>query len=357
MNRRLKQSCADAASRIVSCMLNGSPGDWGMDIDHWDWNPGVGLIAILDYYECTRKPKVLAKVIEWEERNRKQSDRNVAINSIAPFAIYPRLHELTGNPYYLNQAIHIGDWLLAEAPRTREGAFEHTVTEPDVFAEQVWADTVFMAVLFLARLARVSSERKYGEEALRQLELHFKLLQDGSTGVLFHGWDSAGGSHMSAARWGRANAWVALAAPKIAQELQGLIEAPSELVERCLQLLRGLRHFQAENGLWPVIVDRPAFRYEMSGSAGIACGFLLSAKLGWVDDTYRAAADATLRPLLEAIDDDGRVGGVSGGTPVLLSEDAYNAFDVRPTQYGQGLALMLLSEYLAPEHDLGGTEV
>ena len=35
------------------------PASWGMDIDDWDWNAGVGMIAISDYYEKTRNPEVL----------------------------------------------------------------------------------------------------------------------------------------------------------------------------------------------------------------------------------------------------------------------------------------------------------
>lgn len=341
-----KQACSEAAERIAALMLRGRPGDWGMDMDRWDWNPGVGLIAILEYYECTQKPDVLNELIKWTERNRSQSDRHKVINAMAPFTIYPRLYELTGNPYYLNHAVQIGDWMLTEAPRTKEGAFEHTVTESEVFTEQVWADTIFMAVLFLARLARVTSNMKYGEEALHQLQLHYRLLQDEKTGVLFHGWDCIRNNHMSGARWGRANAWIALATPMILQELQENLKVPELLMERYQRLLQGLKAYQADNGLWPVVVDRPHYRYEISGSAGIASGFIKAAKLGWAGAEYREAADLTLELLLDSVDENGCVGGVSGGTPILATEEAYNAFEIRPTQYGQGLALFLLNEYL-----------
>jgi unsaturated rhamnogalacturonyl hydrolase len=346
MTRVRKQACDEVAGRIVSFMLKGQPGDWGMDIESWDWNPGVGIIAILEYYECTHKTEVLNDLIKWTERNRYLSDKHKVINAMAPFTIYPRLYELTGNRYYLNKAIQIGDWMLTEAPKTREGAFEHTVTEPEAFSEQVWADTIFMAVLFLARLARVTANKRYGEEALCQLQLHFKLLQDEKTGVLFHGWDCGRSNHMSAARWGRANAWIALATPMILQDLQGMLNVPGLLMERYHRLLRGLKTYQMDNGLWPVVVNRPDYRCEMSGSAGIASSFIKAANLGWVDAGYRAAADLTLEQLLGSIDANGSVGGVSGGTPVLPTEEAYNAFEIRPTQYGQGLALFLLNEYL-----------
>lgn len=341
-----KQACEEAAGRIVGAMLKGQPGDWGMDIERWDWNPGVGIIAILEYYECSRKPEILTDLIDWAERNGSQSDKHRVINAIAPFTIYPRLYELTGNQSYLKEAIQVGDWLLTEAPKTREGAFEHTVTEPEAFSEQVWADTIFMAVLFLARLARVTANKKYGEEALSQLMLHFNLLQDEQTGLLFHGWDCGRRNHMSAARWGRANAWIALATPMILQDLQGMLDVPKSIKERYLRLLDGLKTYQAENGLWPVVVNRPDYRYEMSGSVGIASSFIKAANQGWVDDGYRVAADLTLEQLLVSIDKNGHVGGVSGGTPVLPTEEAYNDFEIRSTQYGKGLALFLLNEYL-----------
>lgn len=341
-----KQACEEAASRIVAAMLKGQPGDWGMDIERWDWNPGVGMIAILEYYECSQKPEILRDLIDWAERNSSQSDKHRVINAIAPFTIYPRLYELTGNQSYLKEAIQVGDWLLTEAPKTREGAFEHTVTEPEAFSEQVWADTIFMAVLFLARLARVTANKKVGEEALSQLMLHFNLLQDEKTGLLFHGWDCGRRNHMSAARWGRANAWIALATPMILQDLQELLDVPEQLKERYHRLLQGLKTYQAKNGLWSVVIDRPDYRYEMSGSVGIANSFIKAANQGWVDDGYRVAADLTLEQLLVSIDKNGHVGGVSGGTPILPTEEAYNDFEIRSTQYGQGLALFLLNEYL-----------
>lgn len=341
-----KQICEEAASRIVAAMLKGRPGDWGMDIESWDWNPGVGMIALLEYYECSQKPEILSYLIDWAERNGSQSDKHRVINAIAPFTIYPRLYELTGNQSYLMEAIQVGDWLLTEAPKTREGAFEHTVTEPEAFSEQVWADTVFMAVLFLARLARATANKKVGEEALCQLMLHFNLLQDEQTGLLFHGWDCGRRNHMSAVRWGRANAWIALATPMILQDLQEMLDVPEQLKERYLRLLEGLKIYQAKNGLWPVVVNRPDYRYEMSGSVGIASSFIKAANQGWVNDGYREAADLTLEQLLVSVDKNGYVGGVSGGTPVLPTEEAYNDFEIRSTQYGQGLALFLLNEYL-----------
>lgn len=134
--------------------------------------------------------------------------------------------------------------MLETAPRTREGALEHTVTEAVDFPEQVWADTVYMAVLFLARLAGLTGDRGLAEAALQQTLLHLRLLQDQATGLLFHGWNCRDGSHMSAARWARANAWITLAVPGIVAETGRVVTVPEELSSRYRTLASALRQVQ-----------------------------------------------------------------------------------------------------------------
>ncbi|SFJ81348.1 Glycosyl Hydrolase Family 88 [Paenibacillus sp. UNC496MF] len=68
------------------------------------------------------------------------------------------------------------------------------MTEQASFAERIWADTVFMAVLFLARTARMAGDPRLAEEALEQTLLHLRALQDDETGLLYHGWNCASGT-------------------------------------------------------------------------------------------------------------------------------------------------------------------
>lgn len=131
-------------------MIKDRTGEWGTDIQHWDWVPGVGVIAMLEYYESTRQPEVLAYLQDWVKNNEEKAKGKTVINSIAPYAIFPTLYRITGEAWYKDEAVRIADWLIRDTPCTREDAFEHTVTENVDFSEQVWADTIFMAVLFIA---------------------------------------------------------------------------------------------------------------------------------------------------------------------------------------------------------------
>ncbi|WP_239628610.1 glycoside hydrolase family 88 protein [Paenibacillus sp. H1-7] len=336
----------EAAGRVYRRMIGSDTQDWGMNMNQWDWTPGVGLIAILHYAEALGEKDAIRYLENWIERNKEKAAHAKVINSMAPYGVFPELYRRTNRDYYLETAGDIAEWMVHEAPRTREGAFEHTVTEKASFPEQVWADTIFMAVLFLARQASLTKRTDLAQEALRQVELHFRLLQDGETGVLYHGWDCTSGNHMSAARWTRANAWIVIGFPLIVKELKQVAEVPSELLERYRVLVDGLLQYRNARGLWHTVMDRSEFYEETSGSAGIAAGILCAVRLGLLDTGYVEEAAATCRAVLSMIDTDGTVLGVSGGTPVMKTIEDYNRIPLIASLYGQGLTLMMLAEWI-----------
>ncbi|MFD2330558.1 glycoside hydrolase family 105 protein [Cohnella sp. GCM10020058] len=352
----------EAARSVYAYMMNSEPEQWGghawtdwaMNADRWDWNAGVGAIAAAEFAEKTGDEAVLREIEAWVERNIGQFEASRVINSIAPFAVFPLLHRLTGRSFYAEKAGEVARWLIDEAPRTKNGAFEHTVTEKASFSEQIWADTVFMAVLFLARTARMSGEGRIALEALRQVRRHLEALQDEETGLLFHGWDCEAGNRMSGARWNRANAWIAVGVPMILEETEALCGDDALLADikgRYIRLAEALVRHQDAGGLWPTVLDRPGFYAETSGSAGIACGLYKAARMGLVPEALAGRADRAVPAVLAAIGPDGAVAGVSGGTPVLPSVEAYGEVPVFPTLYGQGLTLLLLTEALAGAGD------
>lgn len=333
-----------AADRVYHYMLEDHSGSWGMDLNHWDWVPGVGVIAMLSYYELTGESETMTELIKWSQNNLHLAEKVRVINAMAPYTVFPALYEHTHDPVFLETAERIGQWMMTEAPRTREGAFEHTVTENVKFPEQVWADTIFMAVLLLAKLAKLTGNVDYAKESVCQVELHLTLLQDEDTGVLFHGWNSEARNHLSAASWTRANAWIAVAVPMIVEELEGLAVVPKETLERYQLLMRSLIRYQHEEGLWATVLDRPEFYLETSGSAGISCGIVKAVRQGLLEADYLNAAYLAADAILLKIKPSGEVMGVSGGTPIMPSIEAYNEIACYPTLYGQGLVLMLLSE-------------
>jgi len=352
---RDKTSLLETAERVYRYMIAEHSGSsnllnefdvdsvaWGMNINDWEWNPGVGVTAISAYYDFCKRQEVLDYLTDWIQRNKHKAIKFQHVNKMVPFAIFPAMYRRTGNRYYLDTAVEYGNWILKNLIRTQTGAFQHGGD----LTEQIWADTIFMVVLFLARLGKLTGDQILAQEAAQQLLLHLQYLQDPETGVLFHGYFCQEKNHKSGARWTRGNAWITIGTPLILAEIGDMISIPSEITQRYQRLVAGLQKYQASNGLWHTAMDRPEFYQETSGSAGIACGILKSIHQGILAASYMPTVEKALDGVLQKIDPDGAVTGVSGGTPIMNTIEEYNKLSRYPTLYGQGLTLMLLAEYL-----------
>jgi unsaturated rhamnogalacturonyl hydrolase len=329
-------------TRETANAVDHDPASWGMDIDDWDWNAGVGMIAISDYYEKTRKPEILEYIRGWVARNKHQCAKKDHVNYLAPLAMYPDMFLRTKEAYYRDTAVEYADWVMASAGRSADGVFYHGVS----VSGEVWADTVFMALVFLSKTAKLTGNSAMAEAVINQILAHCRLLQDPARGVLYHGYHCVENHHMSGALWTRGNSWVVIGAPMIIETIRDMVEIPKELSERYEKLVSGLLSYQAENGLWHTVMTRPDFYQETSGSAGVAGGILKAVRIGMLQPDLLPRAHRALEAVVAQIGPDGAVQGVSGGTPIMPTIDAYGKLTRYPTLYGQGLTLLMLSECL-----------
>ncbi len=135
----------------------------------------------------------------------------------------------------------------------------------------------------------------------------------------------------------------------IIETIRELAEVPKETIARYKKLVDGIVNYQADNGLWHTVVDRPDFYQETSGSAGIAGGMMKAVRLHMLEPGAMPRALNAMAGVITKIRPDGAVEDVSGGTPIMPTIDAYGQLTRYPTLYGQGLTLMMLSEYLFQE--------
>jgi unsaturated rhamnogalacturonyl hydrolase len=332
-------------TRNTANAVDHDPASWGMDIDDWDWNAGVGMTAISDYYEKTQNPEILEYMANWIAKNKHQCAKKDHVNYLTPLAIYPDMYLRTREPHYRATAVEYADWVMANAGRSKDGVFFHGASVSD----EVWADTVFMALVFLSRTAKLTANITIAEQVVKQLLSHLQLLQDEKTGILYHGYHCVGKHHMSGALWTRGNSWVVIGAPIIIETIHDLVEVPKEINTRYRKMVDGILEYQAENGLWHTIMDRPDFYQETSGSAGNAGGIMKAVRLHMLEPGTMASALKAMEGVITKISPEGAVEGVSGGTPIMPTIDAYGKLTRYPTLYGQGLTLLMLSEYLFQE--------
>jgi len=237
------------------------------------------------------------------------------------------------------------EWLLDGLPKTEMGGFQHVTIDSDN-NQQLWADTVFMAVLFMGKIASITGDERYAGECKKQFMLHIHYLSDKKTGLWCHGWSFERMDNYAGAFWARGNCWFTIAAA----ELPGLLELEEWESDLILDAYRAqaaaLCRYQSPDGLWHTLVDREDSYLEVSGSSGFAYGLLKGVRAGLLPASCRDAALRAAQAVRAHIGPDGLVGQVSYGTIVADTLEYYKNVPLRPTGYGQNLALMMLVELL-----------
>lgn len=328
---------------IIRRVTEGKDTSWMMNAERFDWNPGVFLAGAVTAYEKSGDERILKYLKEWTERHMGEADKQLTVNSTAPLIMLLELYRITKEEKYKKVCDGVAHWIITKAPITADGGLEHTVTEDARFKNQMWADTLFMSVIFIARYGRLTGGEAYTAFAREQLKLHYQVLKDSGSGLFFHGWNGDGKNHMSGALWARANAWITLSTGLILNEIPDEFEGRSRVIASWKEQIKALSACQDPSGGFHTVLNRRESYLETSATAGIAAGIFYGVELGIVGKEYLTVAQKAAHFVKQQIRADGSVDRVSGGTPVLENIEAYFKVELGSALYGQGLTLFMLS--------------
>jgi unsaturated rhamnogalacturonyl hydrolase len=321
----------------------------------WEWTHGIALLGLSQLHALTGSPKTLNIIQNWfDARLAEGTTKN--INTMCAMLTLAYLYEQSGNHTYLPWLDAWGEWAMHDLPRTSFGGFQHVTYEHEN-REQLWDDTLIMAVIPLAKIGQILDRPHYLEEAKRQFLLHIQYLFDPQTGLFFHGWqfDSRTpdrcGHNFARARWARGNSWLTIAIPDFIELLNlppqdGLRMYLIGVLEAQCRALRGL---QASDGIWRTLLDIPeadgSYR-EASATAGFTYGMLKAIRKRYISTEFRETAMKAIHAMLANIDEQGELRQVSFGTGMGTNLQHY--FDIPKTSmpYGQAMAILALVEFL-----------
>jgi unsaturated rhamnogalacturonyl hydrolase len=324
--------------------LDGSAGDY-ISFTSWEWPQGVGLYGLAKLWRETGDATLQSLLEGWYEKHRLNGLPPLNINTTAPMLGLSLLWDRTRDPKWEAMLSEWADRLLASAPRTLEGGFQHDVSDK-INSGELWDDTLFMVALFLAAYGQASGKRHLVDEAQHQFLVHSRYLADPKTGLWFHGWSFERMDNFANARWARGNAWITAGLADL-PELCQLDPATQRYLDGILNAqINALLPLQSEDGAWRTLLDDPSSYKETSATAGIAYGLLKASRLGRAVPNAKQAGLKALDYVLGQIGDDGVVGGVSYGTRMGHDLQFYRDIPVQPTGYGQSLAILCLTEAL-----------
>jgi unsaturated rhamnogalacturonyl hydrolase len=182
------------------------------------------------------------------------------------------------------------EWLAHDAPRDSDGTLFHVLG-----SSEVWADTVYMVMPFLALAGRA-------DLAILQLEGHRRrLCRDGLYAAIWP---------RRPAHWGGGNGWVVAG---IARTLRLVPSLPrDELAEHAREVLDACLAHRRDDGLFHDVLDDPATFVETNAAQMFAYAALVGAADGWLPPSYADTGRDLLAAASRMVDEQGLVQGACG---------------------------------------------
>jgi rhamnogalacturonyl hydrolase YesR len=216
---------------------------------------------------------------------------------------------------YIDQ---VADYILNKEIRLSNG----TLARNHPRKNAVWADDLYMAVSFLARMGQLTQNPVYWNDAIRQI-INFNNVLFHREAELYHHGCLTGTGDLCPAFWGRANGWVMMAQIELLAVLP--LEHPRrpELLSMLKDHTKGIARYQAANGLWHQVLDKNDSYLESSCSAMFIYSLARAVNKGWIDPYYAQIANRGWDGLYANITEDAQVKDICVGTHLEMNLPFY----------------------------------
>jgi len=224
------------------------------------------------------------------------------------------------------------NYVLNKQTRLPDGTF----CRPEPERWTVWADDLFMSVPLLVRAGILYNDKKYFDDAAKQIINFNKYLFDSETGLYKHGWFSRT-NEKSKVFWGRANGWVVWATSEALLILPKGHPSYKKIEQIFQQHLEGIVNYQGQSGMWHQVLDDKNSFEETSCTAMFIIGLSRGIVNGWIDRKYNQIVFNAWNALKTKIDSSGVVRDISCGTGIGTTVEFYKTrerFDNDPRGLG-----------------------
>jgi unsaturated rhamnogalacturonyl hydrolase len=206
---------------------------------------------------------------------------------------------------------------------------------------QGWTDDMFMTAAILARTGSMPDRGGDLDRAAQLLIAYAGRLQQ-PDGIFNHATDGP-------AAWGRGNGFAAFGLMETLTAMPAAHPSRAALLAIFAKQMKGLAAWQAPDGMWREIIDRPGAYREETATAMILTAMTRGMRLGWLDRSYAPAADRAWHALAAHIVEDGGLVDVCSGTGAGPTARYY--FDrpaiEGPDDRGGAMALVAAMERIA----------
>lgn len=181
-------------------------------------------------------------------------------------------------------------------------------------ANTMWLDDMFMALPAVAQLGKLTGDRKYYDEVVKQVQGYSSRMFNKEKGVFMHGWVQGMEQHPEF-RWARANGWAVMTLVEILDVLPKDHPGYPMVLEQLRAHVKGLASYQDGTGFWHQLLDRPDSYLETSATAIYVYAMARAMNQGYIDKlAYSAATMLAWNAVSTKVNAKGMVEGTCVGT-------------------------------------------
>jgi unsaturated rhamnogalacturonyl hydrolase len=184
-----------------------------------------------------------------------------------------------------------------------------TKPRPDGMSDQTrfWIDDMYMITLLQTWAGRITGQRHYTDRAAQSMVAYLDRLQQ-PNGLFLH-------TPEAPFFWARGNGWMAAGMTELLAALPRRQPQRERILTDYRRMMRSLKAYQTDDGLWRQLIDQPDAWAESSGTAMFAFAMVSGVRHGWLEgDEFGEVARRAWLGLTKQVTPEGDVREVCVGT-------------------------------------------
>ena len=211
----------------------------------------------------------------------------------------------------------------------------------------LWLDDMFMGIPSLAQMGKLTGQKKYYNDAVKQVIQYSKRMFNKEKGIYMHGWVQGMSEHPQF-HWARANGWALMAMAELLDVLPPTHEGYPLVLKQFQTHAKGLVQYQSGSGFWHQLLDKTDSYLETSATAIYAFSMARGINRGWLDPmAYGPKVLLAWNAVSTKVNAQGQVEGTCVGTGLGFEPAFYYHRPVNVyAAHGYGPVLLAGSEIL-----------
>ena len=238
---------------------------------------------------------------------------------------------------------HYMEFISKEEYRLKDG----TLARNRPLKNTLWLDDMFMGIPALAQMGKLTGNKAYTDDAVKQFMQFSKRMFNSQLNVYMHGWVESMEVHPEF-HWARANGWALLATEELLDVLPSNHPQRAAILSILRNHIKGLAAYQSGTGFWHQLLDRNDSYLETSATAIYSYGISHAINQGWIDaKTYGPAAILAWNAVATKVNAQGQVEGTCVGTGMGFDPAFYYHRPINPfAAHGYGPTIMAGAELI-----------